>query len=225
MTDSHRERVTFLVDGFNLYHSVCRAERVLPGRSLKWLDLQSLFRAHLDLVSRDCVVGEIRYFTAYAYHLAHTDPGKIARHKAYTRALTAEGVQISESHFKQKVSWDTRSGQRFLTHEEKETDVAIACAVFEGAATNQFDTVVVVTGDTDLRPAVLTFCRLFPRKRFLFAFPFDRKNKELASIAPGSFSFSAEAYAKHQFPERVRLPSGKVVIRPAQWSKTPGGDS
>lgn len=217
MTDSPDKRVSFFVDGFNLYHSVCRAQRVLPGKSLKWLDLHSLFRAHLDLVGRGSGVGEIWYFTAYAYHLAASDPGKVARHKAYTRALSATGVRLCESHFKPKDTWDTWTRQRFRTHEEKETDVAMACAVLEGAARGQFDTAVLVTGDTDLRPVVLTFQRLYPGKRLLFAFPFDRKNNELSSIAPGSFTLSAESYVRHQLPESVRLPSGKFVTKPEKW--------
>lgn len=47
--------------------------------------------------------------------------------------------------------------------------------------------------------------------------PYHRKNNELAKLAPGSFTFSRESYARHSFPERVRLPSGNEVTKPASW--------
>jgi uncharacterized LabA/DUF88 family protein len=223
MTSPKSLRTVFFVDGFNLYHSVCRAEKLHSPASLKWLNLKGLFTGHLDLVGSVASLHTVRYYTAYAEHLSKTKPDKISRHKAYVRALTASGVKVEKSHFKRKDSWDTYTNQQFVTHEEKETDVAIACAVLEGAARDEYDVAVLVTGDTDLRPCVYTFQRLYSEKRLIFAFPFDRKNHELARIAPGSFSLSAEAYAKHQFSERVRLPSGKHVYCPKEWIDKEGG--
>lgn len=217
MTSPKQLRTAFFVDGFNLYHSVCRAEKLHAHDSLKWLDLRSLFRGHVDLVEPSAILSGVIYYTAYAHHLASKQSDKISRHKAYVRALTASGVKVEISHFKRKDSWDTFTNQKFITHEEKETDVAIACAVIEGAAKDEFDVAVLVTGDTDMRPCVYTFQRLFPEKRLIFAFPFDRKNADLVRIAPGSFTLSAESYAKHQFPARVRLPSGKHVYCPKEW--------
>jgi len=223
VTSTKPMRVTFFVDGFNLYHSVCSAGRLHDGTPLKWLDLRGLFSAHLDLVGNDVILGGILYYTAYTEHLSKVQPDKIRRHRAYVRALTASGVKVEVSHFKRKDSWDTYTGQQFVTHEEKETDVAIACAVLEGAARDEFDVAVLVTGDTDLRPCVHAFKRLYPHKRLIFAFPFDRKNHELARIAPGSFTLSAESYAEHQLPERCKLPSGKHVYCPKEWMATEGG--
>lgn len=218
MTLPEHSRAVFFVDGFNLYHSICRAEQVHAPAALKWLNLPHLFQSHLDLVGLNASLTSIRYYTAYAEHLNKTSPDKIRRHKAYVRALTATGVKVEISHFKRKDAWDTYTNQQFVTHEEKETDVAIACAVLEGAACDEFDVAVLVTGDTDLRPCVTTFQRLYPNKQLIFAFPFDRKNNDLARLAPDSFTLSAESYVKHQFPERVRLPSGKHVYCPKEWS-------
>ena len=216
-TQASKPRAAFFVDGFNLYHSLCSGEKALAGRKLKWLDLTALFRAILSSVDPTARLTHITYFTAYAHHLAKVAPDKITRHQAYVRALTATGVNVVLNQFKSKDAWDSRTGTHFLTHEEKETDVAMACAILEGAALNQFDAAVIVSGDTDLRPVVGTFTRLHPDKRLLFAFPFDRKNRELARLVPSSFSIGAELYAKNQFPDRVRLPSGKFVYRPKEW--------
>lgn len=223
MSSSRQLRTVFFVDGFNLYHSVCRAEKLHAPPSLKWLDLLHLFKSHLDLVAQGATVVSVRYYTAYAEHLGNIQSEKIRRHKAYVRALTATGVDVQISHFKRKDAWDTYTNEQFVTHEEKETDVAIACAVLEGAARDEFDFAVLVTGDTDLRPCVHTFQRLYRDKRIIFAFPFDRKNRELARIAPGSFTLSAESYARNLLPERVRLPSGKHVYCPEEWLGTEQG--
>ena len=210
-------RVCFFVDGFNLYHSICSALLKFPGKKLKWLDLKSLFNAQLDLIHEKSILSEVHYFSAYAYHIGQTQPDKIAHHKIYVRALTASGVIVNEAHFKKKIVRDSYSGQVFTPHEEKETDVAIACAVLEGAAKDLFDTAVLVTGDTDLRPLVRTFKKLYDGKMILFSFPFDRKNNELTRIASDSFTLSVESYEKHQFPDKVRIPSGKVVHKPEGW--------
>lgn len=79
------------------------------------------------------------------------------------------------------------------------------------------DAGVIVSGDSDLAPSARAFRLAHPGKRLLFAFPYHRKNNELAKLAPGSFTFSRESYARHPFPDRVRLPSGNHVTKPAIW--------
>ena len=224
MKDLQLNRVVAFIDGFNLYHSVLRAEDELNA-SVKWLDVPALCAAHMYILGPTAKLASIEYFTAYAHHLQNQDPKKVVRHQAFVRAMTARGVKVHLGHFKQKTVRDMRTGQEVTTHEEKETDVAIAAAVIEAGVTDKLDTALLVTGDTDLRPAVRAFSRLCPAKRILFAFPFARKNRELEQLAPGSFSFSAEAYQKHQFPERVQLPSGKWITRPAKWNITSEGET
>lgn len=42
-------------------------------------------------------------------------------------------------------------------------------------------------------------------------------DNELTRIASDSFTLSVESYGKHQFPDKVCLPSGKFVHKPAGW--------
>jgi len=217
MSETPRQRVSFFVDGFNLYHSLCSALKKHPERPVKWLNLPSLFKTTLHTIEGRCELQDVLYFTAYANHLAQKNPNKISRHKAYVRVLTASDVIVVRNHFKRKDVWDSFSGQQVVTHEEKETDVAIACQVLRGARLDLFDTAVIVSGDTDLRPVAETFQELFPKKSLLFAFPYDRKNRELSKAAPNSFTLSAKSYASHQFPDKVRLPSNKFVHKPMEW--------
>jgi uncharacterized LabA/DUF88 family protein len=215
--ESHPLRTAFFVDGFNVYHSLLAASRQLPGASLKWLDLPALLQTALPLIDRKARLASIHYFTAYAHHLQATDPQKIQRHRAYVRALTAHKVVAHVGKFQRRTIWCGSCQDHIKTYEEKETDVALACELLKQAARSAFDAAVLVTGDTDLAPAVRAFQDLHPGKLILFAFPFDRANRELGKLCPASFRFSKEAYAAHQFPERVRLPSGKAITKPDDW--------
>lgn len=214
---SNTQRVMFFVDGFNLYHSLDRVNRRQPDVPVKWLDLRALASAQLYILGPTATLAAVHYFTAFAEHLAKTNPDKLARHRSYVRALTATGVEEHHGHFKQKDVWIESLGRYERIWQEKATDVGIVAELFARAGKDEFETAVIVSGDADYAPAIPVFRALFPQKRVVFAFPFDRKNKELARLVPESFTLSAESYAKYQFPDAVRLPSGKFVVRPSVW--------
>ncbi len=107
--------------------------------------------------------------------------------------------------------------KRIIRHEEKETDVAIAIKLSEMLFNNECDTLVLMTGDTDLSPAIKNTKRLFPDKTIIFAFPYKRANAELAQIAPGSFKIHKGSYVRHQFPSRVVLRDGTYIEKPDSW--------
>jgi len=76
-------RITFLIDGFNIYHSAIDVSNFLGGVTTKWLNLHSLCHSYLQLFGKDARLEEIYYFSALATHLEHKDPDKIERHKIY----------------------------------------------------------------------------------------------------------------------------------------------
>jgi hypothetical protein len=160
-------RTTFLVDGFNVYHSAKAAAFDMRGASTKWLDFRSLLSSYLPVIG-----GGARCHTC----------------------------KRDTPHF-----------------EEKETDVAISMKLVEIFHGDEADTVVLVTGDTDLAPAVQTTMRLFPTKQICFGFPYKRKNKELTQLVTAHFYIRKERYAAHQLPDPVVLPSGRRVPKPAGW--------
>lgn len=216
-------RAMFFFDGFNLYHSLERALLAAPQVPVKWLDLTALARASLLSLGPTEILTGVHYFTAYAEHFALTKPERLARHRAYVRALTATGVQVHFGHFKPKNVWVESIAGYARIWQEKATDVNVVAQVLLQATRDTFDVAVIVSGDADYAPALPVFRELFPTKRLLFAFPFDRKNKELDRAAPASFVLSRESYAQHQFPEAVRLPSGKFVVCPHAWRMAPAG--
>lgn len=214
---SSRPRAVFFVDGFNLYHSVEEAATHLPDTQLKWLDIPALCASYLHQIGGGAELSEVHYFTAYAEHLRDKNPEKLIRHKAFVRALTARKVKAHISKFSRKRVWSDELVQWVRAHEEKETDVAIACEVLGIAMDDALDVAVLMTGDSDFAPVAEAFQKRFQNKRILFALPFARATKRLKQLCRDSFSISKESYAKHQFPDRVQLPSGKFVTIPEDW--------
>lgn len=123
-------RVAFLVDGFNVYHSLRDAERV-AGRSLRWLDLRRLCESYArrNVLGRPSTLQTVTYFSAFATFLARTKPDALARHATYVRALQATGVEVALGRFKARSRSCPRCGSSYVTYEEKETDVAIAIRI------------------------------------------------------------------------------------------------
>ncbi len=210
-------RVSFLVDGFNVYHSAKEARHALGGTSTLWLDLPSLLSSYLSILGKEAQFEEIYYFSALATHMDSVRPGTTTRHRAYLDCLRGAGAKIELGRFKRKGVWCKKCRVEHEHFEEKETDVAISIKLIELFHLDLCDTVVLVTGDTDLAPAVRTASRLFPTKQVVFAFPFKRKNRELAKLVATSFRMKKEMYAKFQFPEPFVMPSGRSIAKPSPW--------
>ncbi|MDD5591215.1 MAG: NYN domain-containing protein [Dehalococcoidales bacterium] len=222
-------RVNFLIDGFNLYHSIIDLGRIHNLR-VKWLNIRSMCSSFLYLIGKDARLAEIYYFSAFAHHL--NDPGVIKRHQDYIECLKSTGIISEMARFKPKdvtcpLHYQMAKSApkdikcplygKFVKHEEKETDIAIAARLFEIIYNNKCDTVVLLTGDTDISPAVKTCNSLFPDKHLLFAFPFHRHNRELELLLPGSFRIHAKAYSRHLFPNPVQMPDGRKIYKPTSW--------
>lgn len=67
------------------------------------------------------------------------------------------------------------------------------------------------------KPGLTARHRLFPAKRIWLVLPYKRRNNELARLADGYCYIRKERYAQHQWPPTMRLPSGRVVVRPQSW--------
>ncbi len=211
-------RTVFLIDGFNLYHSTRDAGRDLNGKSAKWLDIHALCSSYLYTISKDARLQDVYYFSALATHLEAADPGKVQRHRDFIECLEDTGVKVNLAKFKRKPDHRCYNcGEKSKRHEEKETDVAIAAKLLELVFANACDTVVLMTGDTDLAPAVRTAKNHSPDKDIRFALPYKRHSNDLRRIAPKSFKIGKETYAKHQFPDPYLLPSGTEIAKPLPW--------
>jgi len=203
-------RVTFLVDGFNLYHSLRQAESEL-GASTKWLDLRSLCTSYLYTFGKTARLERIYYFSALATYRDSSRPGSSARHSSYVECLQSSGIIPELGRFKVKYVYCRTCQQRNQHYEEKETDVAISVRLIELLLKDEADILVLVTGDTDLAPAVRTAQRLYPTKEICFAFPYKRQNSELEKMVRRHFKIHKREYRKHQLPDPFVLPGGRKI--------------
>jgi hypothetical protein len=211
-------KTAFVVDGFNLYHSLVDASKSLghpDERGTKWLDLWGLCASYLSALGRGSTIECVHYFSASATHLEATKPGVVARHNHYIECLKATGVQVEMGRFKKKPARCRHCKKSLRLREEKETDVAVGAKILELLHDLTVEQVVVVTGDTDVAPAVRAAKRMFPGAPLWFVFPWNRRNDELALTTP-SIQITREAYERHQFPDPLIL-NGRTFQKPGSW--------
>lgn len=210
-------RVAVLVDGFNLYHSIQDSIAEGAPKRIKWLDLKGLISSNfLYALGPDSAIESIDYFSS----LQSWRKEQLSRHRAYIRALEAQGVKVHYGQFKDKpVTCKAQNGcgKDFLVKIEKRTDVAIAARILEIFVLEQADTILLLSGDTDLVPAIETAKRLFPVKKISVAFPYNRHNYELQGVAKPVFKMTIDHYKKHCLPDTVDCGNGKRVTIPADW--------
>ncbi|MGC9328031.1 MAG: NYN domain-containing protein [Candidatus Hinthialibacter sp.] len=144
-------------------------------------------------------------------------PHCIQRHRLFLQCLQNTGIIPILGQFKKKITFCPLCKRIFYQHEEKETDVAISMKLIELFITQECDIAVIMTGDTDLTPAVKLTQKLFPYSLILFAFPAFRKNKILQKLCPHSFEIKSKQYANHQFPNPYILKNGKSIHKPESW--------
>jgi len=206
-------RVCFLIDGFNVYHSVVAAQAGRKGASMKWLDMRALCESYLSGIGGGATLQRVFYFSAYMDWI----PDKAARHATYVAALRATGVEVQLHRFKEKEVWCKVCKKAYVHHEEKETDVAIAVKLLELCAVDACETIVLVTGDTDLAPAIRTAKVLWGSKQIWVLFPFARHNAELKLIAHGHLKMKAKRYLSYQLPNPVKVSATDLIWKPTTW--------
>ena len=208
-------RVACFIDGFNLYHSLKR----LRLQHLKWLDLRKLMERQVS--PRSEVVTDVYYFSAYATWLGP----QVVRHAEYVRALEAHGVTPILGQFKEKDRACKSCGATWKGHEEKETDVSIALYVLNEAYKNTYDKALVVSRDSDLKPAVAMVRALFPAKELMIvAPPNSGHSNDLIAVASSKRKISLRQVEQSLFPQTVidRATGAVAATRPSKFDPPAG---
>jgi uncharacterized LabA/DUF88 family protein len=206
-------KIVFFIDGFNLYHSLdyfSDGPNPLQYRRYKWLNLQklaSLFVGRLDTLE------EVILFTA----LATWDSEKIKRHRTFIKANESVGVSVVYGEFKRKEKRCTLCKRRYPSFEEKQTDVNIALSLFQYAVTDKYDRAVIVSGDTDLIPAVKAVRSTFPAKQIGVIIPIGRSSEDLLKQADFRFKMREHHLSSSRFEDRLVLSDGSILECPANW--------
>jgi len=201
-------RVAVFIDGFNVYHA-------LDGNpawgKFKWLDYAALARCYIG--GRDTLVG-VYLFTS----LATWNNEKVKRHMTYLRALRTRGVEVIMGKFKRKDRiCRATCKQAFQTFEEKLTDVNIAVRLFKGAYLDEYDRAILITGDTDIVPAVRAVRELFVGKQIGVVVPIGRRSEELKRECDFHFRIREEHLRRCQLPDVVDGGPFGELRRPDSW--------
>jgi uncharacterized LabA/DUF88 family protein len=156
------QRTIIYIDGFNLYYGA------IKGTPNKWLNLERYFQ----LLRPNDDIRAIRYFTALV-----NGPTR-SNQDTYLKALaTLSSVHVVLGKFKQKrvkciePSCNHSGTRMFNSVEEKRTDVNIAVSMLDDAYQNLCDQMILVSGDSDLVPALATIRSRFPDKRLFVYVP------------------------------------------------------
>lgn len=182
------------------------------GRRLLWLDLVALTRS---LRPKSNLLG-VKYFTAPVLD----KPDAASRQGRYQRALLAGAggrLEIIQGRYQKKTITCRRCGASWTHYEEKETDVNIATAMVFDAAEGKADSLIVISADSDLVPAVRSAKALNPRLFIAAGFPPGRYSAELKKLMPASFHIGTTKLTQSQLPNLVTDSTGQTYQRPAKW--------
>lgn len=208
-----KRRAIFFFDGFNFYHSLVDGiERHHFPKKYKWVNLWKLAtRVALD----DDEVTKVLYFTAYCTW----DDDKKRRHQAFVKALEAHGVEVKLGEFRTNTLHV--GGRQIPIREEKRTDVNIAVWLLRLGFQDCFDSAYLVSGDSDFIPLMESFFELFPRKRFVVAFPYNRSNKQVEKIVRANGGFIRHIresdIRKSLFDKVIALTDESRIVCPPEW--------
>jgi uncharacterized LabA/DUF88 family protein len=205
-------RVAAFVDGFNLYHAL----RDLGSEHLKWLDIRALCE-HFARLPDLCLI-DVFYFSAYATWR----PSSYRRHREYVRALQANDVKVVMGRFKEKDRRCWRCQADWKDHEEKETDVNIALQLLLGGLRGRFDRALLVSGDSDLAPAVRLLRAEAPGVDVRILTPPGRLHSMELVHAAGGLKCVRRIdpihVARSLLPREIRDRTGRLVAsRPAEY--------
>ena len=206
-------RIVFLIDGFNLFHALDHSPNTPnPKRyhKYKWLNLAQLAKAYVT--ARDTIAG-VYYFTT----LATWNAGKVARHQLFIRANEMEGVQVVYGEFKRKQKRCPLCYKMYPTVEEKQTDVNIALKLFQLAVQDVYDKAIIISGDTDLLPAVKAVQATFPTKTIGVVIPIGRASEDFKKNTDFHHKMKEHQLLASRFPDTITLPDGSTLVCPPKW--------
>lgn len=204
-------RVSFYVDGFNLYYGLLK-----PRPAVRWLDL-----AILAAKIRPDATTAVRYFTARVR--PRSDPGSAQRQRLYLRALaTRPSVTIHLGHFTEHAvrmalvvpsAGGARTAEVWKT-EEKGSDVNLATYLLLDGFDDLYDEAIVVSGDSDLVEPVREANRRFGPVHVLNP---RNVHSEMAQVAASYGPLDPNLLAPCQLPNVITLPSGRAISRPPSY--------
>ena len=185
----------------------------MSGHRHLWLDLVALGRA---LRPRSTHVS-VTNFTAPVLD----DSPILSRQTVYQQTLVAQNpglLTVVNGRYSRKTKTCHNCHKTWTHYEEEETDVSIATTLLLTAAEAKADTILLVSADSDLAPAVRIAKRWLGPTFLAAAFPPSRYSSELKSLMPASFPIGRTKITGSQLPKTVLDSRAGILYRkPAKW--------
>lgn len=214
-------RVHCFVDGFNLYHALDWFEKGKTEaentkfRRYKWISHAELAKCFISSGSEE-IVGVTLFTTIPTW-----DVGKQMRHRLFVRAQEACGVKVVFGAFRQKyVECKAICKNGFYVKIEKQTDVNIGITMVDLAYQDAYDKAILLSGDTDLIPAINLVRHRFPHKEVTAVLPIGRRANglDMRRACSGEIKMNESHLQKSVMPEIVIDPKNNVrVQRPIEY--------
>ena len=216
---SSRTPVVGYVDGYNVYHGLLSKE----WQRFKWLDFRALFA---ELLEPGEDLAKVKYFTARG-----RGPEDSNRRQAiYLGALTSHsGTEVIYGRFTKGAPRQCsycgnifrprcpRCERPDRRNQEKMTDVALGVNMVADAYEGLYAKAFLMTGDTDLIPAVRHVVDRLG-KEVIVTPPPGRRSDALNEAASGVAHFPRRAFGRSQLPEVVTGAKGQEYCRPPEWA-------
>jgi len=171
-------RVNVYIDGFNLYHGLRKMKKSdTDWQRFYWVDFVKLFD-HFILFGQ--TLQKVYYFSAPDH-----DPFRAVRQDALFRANKLMNDDRFEviygKYYRKKLKCKLCTG-RYVTHEEKRTDVNICAYMMSDCALNNVDAIMLVTADSDLVTPIELIRRDYPNKQIRLFFPPTTESRDLTNV-------------------------------------------
>lgn len=201
------DRVITYVDGFNLYFGL----KQKAWSKYYWLNIQELAKNFLR-------PGQVLVYTKYFTSRVKDNPGKAKRQNNFIEALeTLPDFEIFYGKYQKNFFECRRCGEKNPSPNEKMTDVNIAVELLCDAYEDNYDTAILISGDSDLIPPINTVHKLFKNKRIVVAFPPERHNRSMELAAKGSFIIGRKKLQDSLFLDEIIKPDGFILKKPDSW--------
>ena len=203
-------RVISYVDGFNVYFGL----KEKGWQRYYWLDFAAVTRSMLKSGQKFL---HCHYFTTRIKQNFNNQDN--LRQQIWLEALaTRNDISCHFGYYLMKQQNCNSCGAIHTRHEEKMTDVNIATQLLIDTYENNYDTAIVMSGDSDLSTPIQEIKDRFSDKRIIVAFPPARHSKQLKRIAHGHLVIGENKLRQNLLPQQIRTASGYVLKRPSEWS-------
>jgi uncharacterized LabA/DUF88 family protein len=194
-----KSRVIFYIDGYNLYCGMVE----YGWRKYLWLDIvglcQSLLKPYQELV-------QVKYHTSLI-----KQPERRSRQDMF---LLANKQNPKFKYFLGKFKPTEQD-----KYQEKKTDVNIAVNMIRDTIKRNCETICLITGDSDLVPAIQFLFELDPKIKMLTFFPPERYSSEINKNSTKAISLERyeESFKNNQFLDELRINDFQTLKRPEKW--------